>query len=184
MSDERRSGIASAVADHLLEVGLGDAGLRALAKAAGLSDRMLLYYFKTKDEVLEAALRVVAERMAVLLALVGGEDPERAPPAALLAGLAPMIKAEAVRPYLRLTLQLSAAAASGDGLLRRIGGELVDLFVDWVSARLDVPPSDRRGTALLLLATVDGLALLDSLGRADEGLGALAQATPIERMIP
>lgn len=175
MSDERRSAIAHAVADHLLDVGLGDAGLRALAKAAGLSDRMLLYYFKTKDEVLEAALRIVAERMAALLALVGGGAAERAPPAALLAGLAPMIQAEAVRPYLRLTLQLSAAAASGDALLRRIGGELVDLFVAWVSARLDVPEKERRGQALLLLATVDGLALLDALGRGEEGLAALGR---------
>ncbi|MFY8208820.1 MAG: TetR/AcrR family transcriptional regulator, partial [Caulobacter sp.] len=43
--DEQRARVIAVLADHLLATGLSQASLRQLAAAAGVSDRMLLYYF-------------------------------------------------------------------------------------------------------------------------------------------
>ncbi len=67
ISTKRREEIIELIADHLLAEGLGAATLRPMAEAAGTSDRMLLYYFADKGELLTATLTRVAARMVSLL---------------------------------------------------------------------------------------------------------------------
>ncbi|MEI6159756.1 MAG: hypothetical protein WCP77_07980 [Roseococcus sp.] len=73
------------------------------------------------------------------------------------------------QPYMWLWLELAAAAARGQEPHRAIAGRIVDGFLAWAAARLD--EAAPAGQAALLLATVDGLALLDAVGR-----GAAAEA--------
>src|SRR5580692_2489526 len=61
--NDRREAAIERMADHVLSEGLGAATLRPLAAAAGTSDRMLLYYFADKDELLTATLDRIAKRM-------------------------------------------------------------------------------------------------------------------------
>ena len=56
------------LADHMLAHGLIGSSLRPLAKAAGTSDRMLLYYFRDKEELLAATSQLIAARMTMMLA--------------------------------------------------------------------------------------------------------------------
>src|SRR5271154_452143 len=65
--DERREAAIEPMADHVLSEGLAAATLRPLAAAAGTSDRMLLYYFADKDELLTATLARIATRMTAQL---------------------------------------------------------------------------------------------------------------------
>jgi AcrR family transcriptional regulator len=62
-SDDKRNALLNSMADFVLTYGLGAASLRPLAKAAGLSDRMLLYYFKDKDELIAAILARIVARL-------------------------------------------------------------------------------------------------------------------------
>src|SRR6202034_1512844 len=64
---DRRQAAIERMADHLLLEGLGAATLRPLAAAAGTSDRMLLYYFADKDDLLSATLHRLAARMTAQL---------------------------------------------------------------------------------------------------------------------
>ena len=50
--DEQRERVIGALTGHLLRTGLSQSSLRQLAAAAEVSDRMLLYYFVDKAEVL------------------------------------------------------------------------------------------------------------------------------------
>ena len=50
--NDRREAAIERMADHVLSEGLAAGTLRPLAAAAGTSDRMLLYYFADKDELL------------------------------------------------------------------------------------------------------------------------------------
>ena len=50
----------AAMGAHVLEHGLTTASLRPLAKAAGTSDRMLIYHFGDKDGVIGALLDYLA----------------------------------------------------------------------------------------------------------------------------
>lgn len=174
--DERRRAALERMADHLLRVGMTGASLRPLAAAAGTSDRMLLYYFADKDEVLAATLDHLAARLARLLDEEGpGSAPHPFP--ALLAEVWAAVRTPALRPYMHLWLELAAAAARGQEPHRSVAGRIADRFLAWTAERLEAErQADRAPQAALLLATVDGLALLDAVGRGTEADLAIASS--------
>src|SRR3954471_21996928 len=75
----RRDELAEAATDYALANGLIDLSLRPLAAALGTSDRMLLYHFKDKHDLVATVLRVSNDRsMAAIRALVPSTDPHQA----------------------------------------------------------------------------------------------------------
>jgi AcrR family transcriptional regulator len=58
----RRDELTEAATDYALEHGLIGLSLRPVAEALGTSDRMLLYHFETKDDLVAAILRTSLER--------------------------------------------------------------------------------------------------------------------------
>lgn len=167
--EDRRAAALERMADYLLAEGLAGASLRPLAKAAGISDRMLLYYFDDKEEVLALTLLTIAGRLQAALASVA---PEPRSPEQLAPALWSILQGADMRPVMALWLEISAAAARGQPPFAAISGQIADGFVAWVEARLDAPPgADRRALAALLLGTLDGLVMLDGVGR-----GTLAQS--------
>lgn len=58
----RRAALAEAATDFALEHGLIGLSLRPLAAAIGTSDRMLLYHFTDKDDLVATVLRVSTDR--------------------------------------------------------------------------------------------------------------------------
>jgi AcrR family transcriptional regulator len=163
--EDRRQALLDPLADHLLKEGLGGAGLRGLAAASGTSDRMLLYYFADKDELLAAVLGHVAERLAALLEQAVPVVPPR-PFATLLEEVWAAIRTPALQPSMRLWLEVAARAGRGEAPYRAIAGDIADHFTAWAAARLDAPKASRTEQAALLSAAVDGLALLAAVGRS------------------
>ena len=51
-TEKRRQEIIGIVAMHLVRDGFQNSGLRAIAKSVGMSDRMIMYYFETKEELI------------------------------------------------------------------------------------------------------------------------------------
>src|SRR5680860_471493 len=67
---ERRQVLAEGATNYVLEHGLIDLSLRPLAASLGTSDRMLLYHFKDKSDLVATVLRVSNDRsVAGILAL-------------------------------------------------------------------------------------------------------------------
>jgi AcrR family transcriptional regulator len=58
----RRDEVTSAATDYVLEHGLVGLSLRPLAAELGTSDRMLLYHFASKDDLVAAVLRESNDR--------------------------------------------------------------------------------------------------------------------------
>lgn len=169
--DDRRTAAISRMADHLLETGLAGSSLRPMAAAAGTSDRMLLYYFADKDDVLAATLGEVAQRLALMLQ-TGAPTPM--PFRALLPVLWSSMRSPALTPYISLWLEVAAAAGRGVEPYHRIGGTIADSFLTWTAARLLVEDeADRPHLAALLLSTFDGLAMLDAVGRSAQADAAV-----------
>jgi len=59
---DRRQALAEGATDYVLEHGLIDLSLRPLAAALGTSDRMLLYHFTDKYDLVATVLRVSNDR--------------------------------------------------------------------------------------------------------------------------
>jgi AcrR family transcriptional regulator len=58
----RREALAQGATDYVLEHGLIDLSLRPLAAALGTSDRMLLYHFEDKNDLVATVLNVSNDR--------------------------------------------------------------------------------------------------------------------------
>jgi AcrR family transcriptional regulator len=154
----KRAEVVDLLAVHFLDTGLSDTGLRRLAEVAGTSDRMLLYYFENKEELVAAVLTHIASGLSASLTDMFGNRP--LPPSTLLEALWAAAKSEAFKPHLRLWLDLAANANRGDPLLISIAQQISAGWIDWMANLLDVPDSDKNATAALLLATVDGQLVL------------------------
>jgi AcrR family transcriptional regulator len=168
---DRRAALIESLADHLLAHGLGNAGLRPLARAAGTSDRMLLYYFADKVDLLGSVLAVVAGRMLALLDAAIPASPPRSRDA-LLAELWHVLGSPPLRPFLAVWLNLVAAAARGEQPQASVAGGLIGGFEAWVAARL-TPGPESAGDVARVLAMSDGFMLLAAAGRQDLVTAAL-----------
>jgi len=157
---DKREAAARAVAGHLLASGLAETGVRRLAEEAGLSDRMLLYHFETKADVLREALGAVARDLLARLEL---EIPLGAPiaPHALFDKAAALTTGDELRSYMRLWTEVVAASANGEEPYAEIVGAIAAGFLDWIEARLAIEDdAERRDEARALFAMIDGLAIL------------------------
>lgn len=163
--DDRREAAIERMADYVLSEGLGAATLRPLAAAAGTSDRMLLYYFADKDELLAATLDRIAARM---IAQLDGAIPAkpRRPFPVLLEQVWAALASERLRPFMQLWLDLASGAARGVQPHRDIAGEIAGGFLAWVTIRLQ-PESDGEPPLLapLFIASIEGMYLLKAIGR-------------------
>ena len=172
--DEQRERAIERLSSHLLETGLSAASLRQLATAAGVSDRMLLYYFDDKAEVLAAVMQRLAGGMAAQLDQVAGEG-ERLPRSVLAARCAELVVTDEFRPYMALWIEAVAAAARDEAPFAAIVRQVTEGFLAWIESRLDLPEGvDPKGAAAMILALVDGLALVEICTGDDRARRAVA----------
>lgn len=164
---EGRQLVQAALARHLMDTGLGSTSLRQLAAAAQVSDRMLLYYFSDKADALGAAMTQVALGLTEQLetALPAGTVWQ---PRALAAAAAAFTTGPAVRPYMRLWIEVVAAAARGEEPFPRLAAQIAGGFIAFVEARLDgAALPDPQATATAIVALIDGLAVIAVCGDDD-----------------
>ena len=160
---EKRAALLQPVCAHLLAHGLGKSSLRDLAAAAGTSDRMLLYYFRDKSDLMAAAM----ERLADILRerLEAARAPEPMGEAALRARLVDMVLDDAVWPFMQVWLEIVALGGRGDPMYRRTGERIASGFLQWIAAQSDAEtPEARAGIAARLLPLLDGLIVLKAVG--------------------
>lgn len=161
-----RDELIEAMARHVLRHGLGTASLRPLAKAAGTSDRMLIYHFGSKDGVVAALLQALAGDLARRLDAALPAAPA-ASTGSLLAELVALVRQPALRRHFALWFDiLSMAGQAGGGAPRATATAILGGFRDWVAARLPAGEADPAGTAALLLTLVEGAVVLQAAGHA------------------
>ncbi len=164
--DSRRQEIIQRLTDHVLAEGLWASSLRPLAKAAGTSDRMLLYYFADKAAIITAVLEEISARLVMKL----GERaaPDLLPVDVLRKKFAEILFVDELWPYMRIWLELASRAAMGDPYFRAVGEQIGRGFYEWGKAQLQSESEEQRDVdAARLLVTIEGMLLLKSLGLDD-----------------
>ena len=161
------------LAAHVLEHGLADASLRPLAKAAGTSDRMIIYHFKSKDGLVTALLEHVAAMYSQALEMAWPTEQaasRRECAQRLLAiGRAPMFA-----PFLKLWWEIVAGAARGDAAYRASAAAMMDSQLAWFEAHLPPDDPDPKAGARLVALAVEGSLMMDALGLGGVGEAGLA----------
>lgn len=164
-----RLALLDALAAHVLEYGLNTASLRPLAAAAGTSDRMLIYHFGSKDGLIAALLRHLADRMqqGLTAALPPGPFVSEAE---LLGTIVGLMRSAPFRPFVRLWFDIVSAAAQGQAAHRAAGQDILDLYCGWIADRHPDGPK----AAPRVLALLEGILVLDALGQTGLADAAIA----------
>jgi AcrR family transcriptional regulator len=166
ISDTRRAEVLRRLTDYVLAEGLSAASLRPLAKAAGTSDRMLLYYFKDKTAIIAAVLQQISERLVGMLGARMAAEP--LPLDVLRRNIANTIFVDEFWPYMRIWLEVASCAAMGDPFYRTVGGQIGRGFFEWGKIQLASEDETQRDSdAARLLVSIEGMLFLKSLGLDD-----------------
>ncbi len=158
MSDKRIQ-FAEKVATHLVTHGLSDAGIRALAKAAGTSDRMLIYYFGSKEQLIRESMGLVVGGLSAQLdALLGNKRRSRA---RLLDELTEACSDPAMLPSIQVWFEVVGLAARDIGPYKDISHGIAGVFIDWIERHL---VKSQQQEAADLFAHLEGRNLLHIIG--------------------
>lgn len=172
---QAKQAMVQAMVAHVLQHGIADASLRPLARAAGTSDRMLIYHFGSKQAL-------IAEILIALTALFGQtldaqvSASRAASRTECLSQLAPISRSAQMRPVMRVWMQILAAAAAGESAYLDVGGTIVAQLLDWITVHLPQDDPDPAAAARTILVMIEGAVVLDLAGRGDVADAALAGA--------
>ena len=151
----------------LHQQGVEKTTLADIAQAADVPVGNVYYYFKTKDELVQAAIDVQAQDIKTMLASL---DRHRSPKARLKAFLRAITDQREVAalygcPHGTLCSELGKR---GDGL-GQAGTKLMHLWIDWAERQFrEMGRRDARDLAVALIAAYQGITLLTNTFREPE----------------
>lgn len=154
-----------AALDVAFDEGLSGVSFGRVAKRLGTSDRMVVYYFPTKDDlVTEVVMAMGAQLQGTLAeAFTDRVDDHRE-----LVRLAwPVVTTSAADRVFALFFEANGLATAGRQPFADLVPQLVELWIAWVSGFIDGSEDHQRAEAEAVIALVDGLLLLRQLGGAD-----------------
>lgn len=158
--------------------GLSGLTFGRVANHVGASDRVVVYYFETKDVLISEVVTAMAQRLQDTLATAF----ER--PAADHLGLVrsawPLLTTDEADTVFALFFEANGLAAAGREPYASLVPGLVQAWLDWVTSVIEGDPEHRRAEAEAAVALVDGLVLLrlvaggEAADRAARRLGVIA----------
>ena len=172
---DRDSLLAGAVA-AALDDGLGELSFGRLGKRLGVADRTIVYYFPTKQALLEAVVADLSQRLFAQVAVAFGDGTR--PAASLVRRAWPVLVAPEAHRTFAVFFEFAGQAAVGHEPQRPLALAAMHGWIDWVAERVEAPtPARARAEAAWVVATLDGALLLHHLGLEAEAQAAVRRAT-------
>jgi AcrR family transcriptional regulator len=160
-SQTKREWLITQIANAFLASGVAQIPLRDLAKLLDTSDRMLLYYFDDKADLVQAAISEVSSRLGAILEASFRAGKHR--PSEVLKRATQILASPAAVPYMNVWADLSARGGRGEEPFRTIARQSIQGWLAWCDARLAISdPGTRRLISSAVLAVVEGVRLLES----------------------
>jgi AcrR family transcriptional regulator len=176
-----REPILAGALEAAFDDGISQLTYGRLAKRLGVSDRIIVYYFPTKDDLITAVLETMGARLRGVL---DRAFTTAAPDHVELARRAwPLLARPESDPIFRMYFEAVGLAAAGTTPYSTLAPHLLEGWTQWVCAYLDGPPRRRRAEAEAAVAVLDGLLLLRQIAgpaaanRAASTLGLRASRT-------
>ncbi len=157
------------------EHGLSSLTFGRVARALGISDRMVVYYFPSKDALIGDVLVAMGGALQTELAeafAVPVADHREAVRRAW-----PVLARPGTDPTFALFFEAMGLAAAGREPYRTLVPQLVGFWIDWLAGLLTGDEATRRVEAEAAVSLIDGLLLLrhvvdpEAADRAAAGLG-------------
>jgi AcrR family transcriptional regulator len=138
--------------------GLSQLTYGRVAKQLGISDRVVVYYFPSKEDLVGEVLLGLGIQLQQAL------EPAFRSPARdhlqLVKAAWPVMARAATDAVFSLFLEATGLAASGREPYRTLVPQLVEAWITWAADYLQGTPAQRRAEAETAIALLDGLLLL------------------------
>ncbi|MBI5338773.1 TetR family transcriptional regulator [Mycobacterium sp. BK558] len=155
--DEILEGAVQAAVDH----GLSSLTFGRLARRLGTSDRVIVYYFPTKNALVTDVLVAIGVRLQEVLA---GAFPDKAADhRQMVAAAYPVLANSAVDPLFAVYFEACGLAAAHQAPFHEVAPQLMAAWVDWLADFFSGSRARRTREAEATMALVDGLLLMRHL---------------------
>lgn len=161
----KKAQIIRQLTQYVVGYGLSDIGLRKLAAVANTSDRMLIYYFETKDALIGEVLHSIASGLAAQLDELLGQHKRAAD--VLLDELLALSSTSHFYAVIQLWFEVVGLAARGQEPFATSATQIADNWLQWIASRMADPQPNE---AIALFAEVEGRLMLKILGVTEEGI--------------
>lgn len=192
--EERRTQIAEALVRVAARRGLHAVGMRDVAAEAGVSLRLVQYYFQTKENLLLYGLQHLAEGLgARVMARLRAAGPDPGPRAMTEALLTESLPTDEASRNFHIVYTSYAALALTDPALaaqpfidnpNAAEDALTGLLQQAVDAKLAAPGTDPRTEAISLLAMSAGLGTSVLVGQRTQESAAAVLRHHLDRLLP
>ena len=158
---KKRDELTERIAHLLLAAGMAQIPLRELAADLETSDRMLLYYFTDKADLVQSSLRVISAQLWDMLDSIIPVGPHL--PEEFLSLLLDLLNSEPLQPVMNVWADITARGGRGEEPFRGIAAASVAHWLEWLEQRLAITNLDkRRDAAVAILAVVEGARQLEA----------------------
>lgn len=157
--------LAAAFDDGLSQLTFG-----RVATWLGISDRVVVYYFPTKDDLISEVVLAMGVQLQEMLAQAFAQ------PATdhieLINAAWPVVATAKADPVFALFFEANGLAVSGRAPYKELVPTLVEMWISWAADFIDGTPAVRRTEAEAAIALIDGLLLLRLLAGAESAARA------------
>jgi AcrR family transcriptional regulator len=156
-----REDILAGALDAALEDGLSQLTFGRLAKRLGVNDRIVVYYFPSKDDLISDVLLLMGlglqEVLSRAFTTVATDHVE------LARAAWPVLARPEIDPIFGLFFEANGLAAAGREPYKTLVDQLVEAWIVWLADFFEGPARARRIEAETAIALIDGLLLLRQL---------------------
>ena len=153
-----REQILAGALEAAIDDGLSQLTFGRLARRLGISDRIVVYYFPTKDDLVTAVVVTMGVQLQQVLAKA---FTSRAADHVQLARAAwPILARPEIDPVFRLFFEANGLAVAGREPFQALTVALTESWIVWLTEFIDGSPDHRRAEAEAALVVIDGLILL------------------------
>ncbi|MFN0091960.1 MAG: TetR/AcrR family transcriptional regulator [Acidimicrobiales bacterium] len=172
-----RDAILSGALKAAMDDGLSQLTFGRLAKRLAISDRIIVYYFPSKDDLVGEVLTALGAQLQHTLGpafSVAADDY-----LGLVRTAWPMLAQPEADPIFAMYFEALGLAAAKRQPYHALVPTLVETWIEWAAALIGGPPERGRTQAEAAIAVIDGLLLLRQTAgpaAADRAAGLLAPA--------
>ena len=155
----------------VLTEGVSTLSFGRVAKELEISDRMVVYYFPTKAELVTAAVLAIGADLQLMLEKAFGSEPLDAKE--LMRRAWPVLSLKKAQPMFNGFFEIIGLASAGQAPYADLAPVLMNGWIDWLATRVNAPTKTRkREVAASIVAQIDGLLMIRRISGEQIARGA------------